>query len=89
MKSGQRETEMKEKRRIRKFQKNTKISQNQVQQQKSHQKNWHLGSPSYKILRTIVKMDKWGTPINRPKNQEIDDYVQIFTPEMTLIDYMW
>ena len=48
----------------------------QSQQQKSHQKDKHQGSTSYKILWTILKMDKGGTQRNGPKDKEIDDYAQ-------------
>ena len=37
---------------------NKKTSQNLAQQQNSHQSDKCLGSPPYKILRTILKIDK-------------------------------
>ena len=46
---------------------------------KSHQRNEHLGSPSYKILGTILKIDKEGTQTNGPGNKKVDDYAQGLT----------
>ena len=37
-----------------------KTSQNQTLQQKSHQRDKHLGYPTCKILRTILKIEKGG-----------------------------
>ena len=58
---------------------NEKASQDHVLQQKSHQKNKHLGSPFCKILGAILKMDKRGTRTNGPEDKKDDDNEQSFT----------
>ena len=45
----------------------------------SHRSEEHLGSPSYKILKTIVKMDEEGTQTNGPKDKKTNDYAQGIT----------
>ena len=52
-------------------QKHEKTSRNQILLQKSHQRDNHLGNLSSKILRTILKVDKWGTQINGSKNKAL------------------
>ena len=60
-------------------QKNKKTSWNQALQQKSHQRNKHLGSSPCKIQWTIFKIVKEGTQTNRPKKIDVD--TQGLTPE--------
>ena len=62
------QSEMKEKILERVPQKNEKVSQNQTLQQKSHQRDKPLGSPSGKIFRIILKIDKEGTQKNGQEN---------------------
>ena len=57
---------------------NRKASQNQGLWQKHHQRGKHLGSPSFKILETILKLDKGGAQINE---QRFDVYAQGITSE--------
>ena len=53
---------------------NEKTSPNQVLQQKSYQRDKHLGSLPCKTLWTIFKMDREGTQAHGPKNKKFDDY---------------
>ena len=55
---------------------NERASQNEVLLQKCYRKVKSWGSPLYKILGTILKMDKGGTWINGPEDPKVDDYVQ-------------
>ena len=41
----------------------------------------HIGSPSYKIVGTILKMDKGGTLANEPENKKIDNDAQSLLSE--------
>ena len=58
-----------------------KTSQNQFLQLKFHQRNEYLGSFFSKIVWTILKMDKGGTPTDGSKDNEIDDDTQSLTLE--------
>ena len=53
---------------------NEKTSQNQAQQLKSHERGKYLGSLSFKLLGTILKIDKGGTQGNGLKVKKVDDY---------------
>ena len=52
---------------------NEKTSGNQALPQKSHLRNKHQGSSSYKILGTILKMNKGGTHRSEPKDKKVDE----------------
>ena len=62
------------------FQKNEKNFRNQTQQQKSHQRNKHLGCLFYQIIWTIITMVKVGIQINGPDSKKVDD-AQDLTPK--------
>ena len=49
--------------------------------QKSNQRNKYLGSPSCKILGTILRINKGGTQTYRQREKKVDDYAQSFTSE--------
>ena len=44
--------------------------------------NKHVNSLPWKILGTILKLEKGGTQTYEPKKEEIDDYGQCFTPKI-------
>ena len=52
------------------------------QQQKSRRRNKQPGSLSWKILRTLLKMDLGGTQTNRPEDKKVDDNTQGLKPEI-------
>ena len=60
---------------------NKKTFWKQVPRKKTHQRNKHMWNPPYKLLWTILKMEKGRTRLNEPKDKEIDDYAQGFTLE--------
>ena len=55
---------------------NKKDSQNQDLQQKSLQRNKHLGCPPCKILGTILEMDEGRTSTNGPEDKKTNDDAQ-------------
>ena len=79
--SGHNQTEMKGGKNQRVPKKRKKTPPNQTLQQKSHQRNRHLDSTPFKILRTILKKDPRGTLTNGSKDKEINDSEQGFMTE--------
>ena len=51
--------------------KNKKTFPKRAQQQRSQQRNKHLGSPFCKIRGAILKMEKWGTQTYGPKDKDV------------------
>ena len=53
---------------------NMKASQNQTLQEKSHQRNWHLGcNPFVRYLGTILEIDKGRISTNGPEDKNAND----------------
>ena len=52
---------------------NEKAALNQALQQEYHQRDQHLGCPSFKILGTILEMDEGRTSINGPADKKDND----------------
>ena len=78
IRSGHHQTEMKEKL-PRVLQTSEKTSLNQTLLQKSHKRDKHLGSPSWRVLGTILRMNKGRTSTNEPEDKKVDDDAQSLT----------
>ena len=55
---------------------NEKTARNQALPQKSHQRDKLMGNLPCKIHGTILKIDKWWTQTNVPKDKKIEDDAQ-------------
>ena len=62
-----------------------KIAFTKTLQQKYLLRNISLGSPRWKIFRTILKIDKGGTQTNRPKDKKADEHTQDLTSQRYII----
>ena len=73
------QTEMKEKKKVSLT--NEKAARNKAVLQKSHPRDKRLGSPTCKILRTILKMHKGRIQTNAQEDNKIIDDVHGLIPE--------